>query len=251
MPSISAAMVAIGDELLSGRTRDANIHHLSGWLTERGIRLVEVRIIEDDLGAIAAAVNALRTRFDYVFTSGGIGPTHDDITYEAIARAFDRPCTPHPEAMALITTWYEAKGQAVTPERARMALMPEGATLIHNTASGAPGVQLDNVFVLAGVPRIFQAMLTAIDPVLTRGVRRYSKAVTAHGLPESKLARQLADIQAALNGVSIGSYPIDGDEWGVTVVVRSESEMLVNQVIVSVRAAMQALGADPVDGDRK
>ena len=249
--TVTAAMIAIGDELLSGRTRDANIHHLAGWLTQRGVHLREVRIVVDDLDDIANAVNALRAKYEFVFTSGGIGPTHDDITFEAVARAFDRPNEPHPDAMARLQTWYEAKGEAITPERARMATMPKGVQLIENTASGAPGIRIDNVFVLAGVPRIFNAMLTSLDDHITRGALMHSQALTAHGLPESKLARQLGDIQAALNGVSIGSYPIDGDELGVTIVVRSEREDLVQRAIDSVAAAMQALGFEPEYSDRK
>ncbi len=247
--TVRAAILAIGDELLSGRTRDTNIHFLAQWLNERGVTLSEVRIVADELDDIRDALNALRTRYDYVMTSGGIGPTHDDITFEAVAMAFGCRVVEHPQARKILDDWYTKKELEVTPERARMALMPEGARLIENKASGAPGIMIENVFVMAGVPRIFQAMVGAIEPYIEGGAKVHSKAVTAIGLPESKLARQLADIQGALNGVSIGSYPIDGDEMGVTIVARSENEALAETAIESVIAAMRALGFDPKAGD--
>jgi molybdenum cofactor synthesis domain-containing protein len=246
----TAAILAIGDELLSGRTRDANIYFLAGWLNQRAIGLKEARIVADVECAIVDALNALRAAHDYVFTSGGIGPTHDDITYDAIAKAFGRRVTEHPEAIRLITAWYTAKNEEVTPARRRMALMPEGAELIMNPVTGAPGVRIENVFVMAGVPSIFQGMLNAIETALERGVLVHSRAVTAMGLPESRLAEQLLTIQTALKGVAIGSYPIDGDEKGVTIVARSENADLAEAAIVSVAAAMRALGADPKDGER-
>lgn len=246
----TAAILAIGDELLSGRTRDANIHFLAGWLTERSIALKEARIVADDETEIISALNALRARYDYVFTSGGIGPTHDDITYEAIAKAFGRKTVEHPEAMRLISAWYKAKGEETTPARRRMAMMPEGADLIMNPVTGAPGVRIGNVFALAGVPSIFKGMLSAIETALERGVRIYSRAVTALGLPESQLAGPLLEIQSAVKGVALGSYPIDGDEKGVTIVARSEDPAAADAAIASVSAAMRALGAEPADGER-
>lgn len=250
MPRKTAAILAIGDELLSGRTRDANMHFLAGWLSERAISLKEARVVADDEGAIVEALNVLRMRYDYCFTSGGIGPTHDDITYEAVAKAFGRRMIEHPEAMRLIRAWYEAKGEDVTPPRRRMALMPDGAEIIFNPVSGAPGVRIENVFVMAGVPSIFQGMLGAVDAALERGVFVHARAVTAMGLPESRLAEQLAAIQSALKGVAIGSYPIDGDEKGVTIVARSENEAAADAAIASVGAAMRALGFEPQEGER-
>ncbi len=250
MTAKTAAILAIGDELLSGRTRDANIHFLAGWLNDRAIALKEARIVADDQTAIVEALNALRARHDYVFTSGGIGPTHDDITYDAVARAFDRPMTEHPDAIRLIRAWYEAKGEEVTSARRRMALMPEGAELIMNPVSGAPGVRIGNVFVMAGVPSIFKGMLNAIETALERGVMIHARAVTAMGLPESRLAEQLLSIQTAISGVAIGSYPIDGDEKGVTIIARAEDPAVAEAAITSVAAAMRALGATPVDGER-
>lgn len=250
MPARTAAILAIGDELLSGRTRDANIHFLAGWLGDRAIALKEARIVADDAPAIVEALNALRTRYDYCFTSGGIGPTHDDITYDAVAQAFGREIVEHPEAIRLIRAWYEAKGEPVTAPRHRMALMPAGAEIIPNKVSGAPGVRIENVFVMAGVPSIFQGMLSAVDAALERGVFIHARAVTAIGLPESRLAEQLLAIQSALRGVAIGSYPIDGDVKGVTIVARSENESAADAAIASVSAAMRALGFEPQPGER-
>lgn len=245
----TAAILAIGDELLSGRTRDANMHFLAGWLTERGVALKEARIVGDEQDDIAGALNALRAKYDYVFTSGGIGPTHDDITVDAIAKALGVPVVEHPKAIAMIIAWYDARGEEVTPARARMARTPEGAKLIINPVSGAPGVRVENIFVMAGVPRIFQGMLNAIETEIERGAKLHSRAAMAKGLPESKLADQLGDIQNALKGVSLGSYPIDGDEKGVTVVARAENEATADAAIDAVCAAMRALGVEPVMED--
>ena len=247
----TAAILAIGDELLSGRTRDANMHYLAGWLTARGVSLQEARFVGDDTKDIGDALNTLRVKYDYVFTSGGIGPTHDDITVDAIADALRVPVIEHPKAMAMIKAWYGARNEEVTPARARMGRTPEGATLIDNPVSGAPGVMVGNVFVMAGVPRIFQGMLHAIEGEIERGAKLHSRAVTAEGLPESTLAAQLVDIQSALKGVSIGSYPIDGDEMGVTIVARSENASTAEAAIDAVCAAMTALGFEPVREDRK
>jgi len=251
MPQPSAAILAIGDELLSGRTRDANINYLATWLTERGVALREARIVADDEPAIVGALNVLRRENDYVFTSGGIGPTHDDITADAVAKAFGVEVVENPQAIALIEKWYAARGEEVTPARRRMARMPKGARLIRNPVTGAPGVGVENVYVMAGVPSIFQGMLNAIESEIKGGGLIYSHAVTAPGLPESRLAEQLAEIQGALKGVAIGSYPIDGDEKGVTIVARSEKESLAEAAIASVVAAMRALGVEPVMNDRK
>ena len=247
----TAAALAIGDELLSGRTRDANLHYLAGWLTERGVALKEARIVGDETADIAAALNALRGRYDYVFTSGGIGPTHDDITVDAIAEALGVPVIEHPKAVKMIAAWYEARGETVTPARRRMARTPEGARLIDNPVSGAPGVRVENIFVMAGVPRIFQGMLHAVEGEIERGAKLHARAATAANLPESVLADQLREIQAALKGVSLGSYPIDGDEKGVTVVARSENAATADAAIDAVCAAMRALGVEPQRNDHK
>ncbi|MEQ8177095.1 MAG: competence/damage-inducible protein A [Amphiplicatus sp.] len=247
----TAAILAIGDELLSGRTRDANMHHLAGWLTARGVALLEGRFVPDDEPAIVEALNALRRKYDYVFTSGGIGPTHDDITADAVAAAFGVKAVEHPEGVRLIEEWYAARGIEVTPARRRMARMPEGADLIFNPVSGAPGIRIGNVYVMAGVPRIFQAMLEAVEGEIERGAIIHSRAVTAHNLPESMLAEQLRSIQDAVKGVSIGSYPIDGDVKGVTIVARSDNLAAAAAAVGAVAAAMQALGFEPLFEDRK
>jgi molybdenum cofactor synthesis domain-containing protein len=247
----TAAILAIGDELLSGRTRDANMHYLAGWLTERGVALLEARVVPDDAAAIGRALNALRGQYDYVFTSGGIGPTHDDITVDSIAAALGVRVIEHPRAAAMVRAYYTDRGIEVTPARLRMARTPEGAELIDNPVSGAPGVRIGNVFVMAGVPRIFQAMLNAVDGEIERGAVIHAFAATAYNLPESALADQLRDIQAALKGVSIGSYPIDGDVKGVTIVARSTAASTAQQAIYAVAAAMRALGFEPEMEDRR
>lgn len=250
MSNKTAAILAIGDELLSGRTRDANIHHLAGWLTERGVDLKEARIVADDREAISSALTALRLGHDYVFTSGGIGPTHDDITYDAVAASFLCRVEENTAALNLIEAWYLSKGQEVTPARRRMALMPQGAELIMNPVSGAPGVRIGNVFVMAGVPSIFQGMLAAVDQVIARGAKIHAVAVTAIGLPESRIADRLREIQAESPGVSIGSYPIDGDEKGVTIIARSGLEERAAAAIAKVADAMQSLGFQPIKGEK-
>jgi molybdenum cofactor synthesis domain-containing protein len=247
----TAAMLVIGDEILSGRTRDANLQVLAAFLTERGVRLKEARVVADVEADIVAALNALRARYDYVFTSGGIGPTHDDITAESVAKAFAVPCAPHPEAVEMIQSWYRARGEAATPARLRMARMPEGARLIRNSVSGAPGVAIGNVYVMAGVPSIFAAMLSAIDSDIARGPLLHARAATALRLAESRIADQLRAIQDAFLGVAIGSYPIDGDIRGVTIIARSESAAAADAAIEAVAAAMRAIGFEPEMSDRR
>lgn len=247
----TAACLVIGDEILSGRTRDANLHFLASWLGERGVALTEARIVGDVEADIVSALNALRARYDYVFTSGGIGPTHDDITAESVAKAFGVRIVEHPDAIALIERWYRGRGEEVTQARRRMALMPEGAKLILNAVTGAPGIRVGNVFVMAGVPSIFKGMLGAIESEIERGPVVHSRAATAVALPESKIAEQLRAIQGAFIGVSIGSYPIDGDIRGVTIIARSENAAAAEQAIAAVAAAMRALGFEPTMEDRK
>jgi molybdenum cofactor synthesis domain-containing protein len=250
MPQKTAACLVIGDELLSGRTRDSNMHHLAGWLTQRGIALKEARVVADEEPAIVEALNALRVRYDYVFTSGGIGPTHDDITADAVAAAFGVPCVENPQSLALIEQWYRKRGEDVTPARRRMARMPKGAEIILNPVTGAPGIRIGNVFVMAGVPSIFKAMLDAVADRIEGGAVVHARAATALKLPESKIADALREIAAALKGVAIGSYPIDGDTKGVTVIARSESETAAQAAIDAVAAAMRALGVEPEMRDR-
>ncbi len=244
---ITAAMVAIGDELLSGRTRDINIHKLAGWLTERGVDLKEVRIVSDEEGAIAEAVNILRERYTYVFTSGGIGPTHDDITAPTIATAFGVAITERPDAVAVLKEWYDAKGDELTPARLRMARVPDGASLIENNVSGAPGFRIENVFVMAGVPSIFAGMLENIDPQIERGAEMISRTITGAVL-ESEMSAGLEALQKESPLISIGSYPGEfaaGQTKKISIVLRGTNPADLDAMSQKVGALMEALGASP------
>jgi molybdenum cofactor synthesis domain-containing protein len=201
---ITAAVLVIGDEILSGRTQDTNLAAIARFLSPFGIDLAEARMVPDVGPEIVAAVNALRARYDYLFTTGGIGPTHDDITADAIGAAFGVPVEHHPEAMTLLAARY-APGD-FNERRQRMARVPKGASLIKNSVSTAPGFQIDNVFVMAGVPKIMQAMLEDIAPRLVRGVPVVSRTLTVP-LPEGAIAEPLARLQARYPEVAIGSYP--------------------------------------------
>ena len=224
---VTAAMLFIGDEILSGRTKDRNIGHLADILTAVGIDLKEVRIVSDDEDDIAAAVNALRTRYDYVFTTGGIGPTHDDITADSVARAFGVPCVYHDEAYAQLEAHYARRGMEFTEARKRMARIPLGASLIDNPISIAPGFRIGNVHVMAGVPAIFQAMLDNVLPTLRTGVKLLSATVPCP-LGEGVIGGPLGEIQKAHPDTIIGSYPkyLDGKFWTELVVRAREPERL-------------------------
>lgn len=226
---VSASLLIIGDEILSGRTQDKNTAYIAAWLNEAGIQLAEVRIVQDIQDDIAAAVNAMRARFDYVFTTGGIGPTHDDITAESIAAAFGLPLTTHPEAYQILSKYYGAED--FTAVRQRMSNTPEGAQLIDNPVSIAPGFQVENVFVMAGVPKIMQAMLEALRPRLKTGRKIWSQSLTIHA-PESKMAGKLGEIQERFEGVSLGSYPYFRDgKIGTQIVVRSANKALIGDAM--------------------
>ena len=217
----TAALVVIGDEILSGRTEDRNIAQVANWLNPQGIRLLEVRVVPDVQEAIVGAVNALRSKHDYLFTTGGIGPTHDDITVDAIAAAFGVPVIVHPEARRILEDYYRDRPLGLTEARLRMARVPEGAELIPNPTSGAPGVRMDNVFILAGVPNIAKAMLDALDGKLEGGRPVVSVTVRAHAA-ESDVAELLKQVQDQHAGVSIGSYPFyGGGRFGADFVIRS------------------------------
>lgn len=222
MPNPSAAMLVIGDEILSGRTRDANMHYLAGELTRAGIDLREVRVISDDPDAIVAGVRALSAAYDVVFTSGGIGPTHDDITAENVARAFDRPISVRDDARAILTAHYAAREQELNEARLRMARIPEGATLIDNPISAAPGFTIENVHVMAGVPSIFQAMLASVLPTITGGAPVLSQTLEVRR-GEGDIAGPLTDLAARYPDLSFGSYPFIRDGChGANVVVRGQ-----------------------------
>lgn len=236
MPNPTAAMLVIGDEILSGRTRDANMHHLAGRLTEAGIDLREVRIVSDDAPAITAAVQALSAQFDHVFTSGGIGPTHDDITADCIAAAFDAHIDVRDDARALLQAHYDRSGQELNTARLRMARIPDGATLIENPVSTAPGFTLQNVHVMAGVPSVFQAMVASVLPTLTGGAPLLSRTLrVVRG--EGDIAGPLSDFAVAFPGLSVGSYPFVKDGvYGSNIVVRGDDPDALD-------AAMAELGA--------
>lgn len=221
-PVVTAGLIVIGDEILSGRTKDKNIGHIAERLTAVGIRLREVRIVPDETDAIVAAVNALRPVYDYVFTTGGIGPTHDDITADAIAKAFGLPIEVDPRAVAVMRKAYSP--DQLTPARLRMARMPEGAELVDNPVSMTPGFWIGNVIVMAGIPRIMQAMLEDVLPRLRKGQRLVSMTIRVHA-KEGDVAPLLAGTQERFPDVMIGSYPFFINErHGTNVVLRSPLE---------------------------
>ena len=240
----TAALIVIGDEILSGRTEDKNIAQLARWLNGEGIRLTEVRVVPDLQDRIVGAVNALRPNYDYVFTTGGIGPTHDDITVDAMAAAFEVPVVVHPEARAILEDYYESRG-GVTDARLRMARVPAGAELIPNPTSGAPGVRMGNVFILAGVPHIAARMLDALTGKLAGGRPMVSLTVSANA-PESEVAALLSEVQDEHPGVTVGSYPFYRDGgFGADFVIRSEDQALVDSCAEALRRRLKAAGFDP------
>ena len=247
----TATMLAIGDELLSGRTRDRNIGHLASALTAMGIDLVEVRIVGDRDDAIVEALDALRARGTYCFTSGGIGPTHDDITADAVAAAFGVPCEHDPRAMALLAAHYEATGRAFTDARKRMARMPRGAELIDNPVSVAPGFRVGNVHVMAGVPKVFEAMLDAVAPTLRGGAPLASETIEVPpALGEGDVGGPLAVIDSEFEGVMIGSYPrFENGTHTVRIVLRSRDDDALAEAKTAVVSMLATLaGRVPRDG---
>jgi molybdenum cofactor synthesis domain-containing protein len=216
----TAALVVIGDEILSGRTHDKNIAQVASWLQVQGIRLAEVRVVPDDEDRIADAVNALRTAYDYLFTTGGIGPTHDDITVDAVAKALGLPVVVHPEARRILEDYYTTRG-GVTEARLRMARVPEGADLIPNRMSGAPGIRFGNIHLMAGVPHITAQMLDALTGTLEGGAPLLTETVGCW-VPESEVADLLREVEMAHANCSIGSYPFFRDgKVGANFVIRS------------------------------
>ncbi len=220
MSNPTAAILVIGDEILSGRTRDANMHYLAGELAAKGIDLKEVRIIADATADIVAAVNALRMCYDHVFTSGGIGPTHDDITADAIAAAFGLPLAVRADARDILARHYERTGAELNEARLRMARIPEGAVLIENPISAAPGFSLANVHVMAGVPDIFRAMVASLLPRLTGGEPLLSQTLRIER-GEGAIAKPLAELAQEFGDLSFGSYPfVQNGAYGTNIVVR-------------------------------
>jgi molybdenum cofactor synthesis domain-containing protein len=243
----TAALVVIGDEILSGRTQDRNIAQVARWLNKQGIRLSEVRVVPDRRESIVAAVNALRPEHDYVITTGGIGPTHDDITVDSIAAAFGVPVIVHPEARKILEDYYRDRPLGLTEARLRMARVPEGAELVPNPTSGAPGVKMGNVYILAGVPNIAAAMLEALDGKLEGGKPMVSVTVRAHAA-ESDVAELLEQVQDEHPGVSIGSYPFYREgNFGADFVVRSDDEALANACAEELRKRLEGQGIEVVE----
>ena len=243
----TAGLIVIGDEILSGRTQDRNIAQIASWLNVQGIRLAEVRVVPDVEARIGDAVNALRSANDYLFTTGGIGPTHDDITVDSIATALGLAVVVHPEARAILERYYADKG-GTTEARLRMARVPEGAELIRNAMSGAPGIRIGNIFILAGVPHICAGMLDALTGTLEGGRPLVSVTVGAWAA-ESEVADLLRQAEAANAGVSIGSYPFfKQGRVGANFVVRSEEDDFARRVAEELGKALSLAGYEPVTG---
>ena len=243
----TAALAVIGDEILSGRTQDKNVAQVATWLNDQGIRLAEVRIVPDDAENIGDTVNALRSAHDYVFTTGGIGPTHDDITVDSIAAAFGVPVIVHPEARQILEDYYATRG-GLTEARMRMARVPQGAQLITNQTSGAPGIRIGNVFILAGVPHIAAHMLEGLTGTLQGGSPVQSVTVGAY-VAESEVADLLRQIQADHSSVAIGSYPTVKDgRYGANFVVRSEDGEGARQCANLLAGRLAQAGYAPVEG---
>jgi molybdenum cofactor synthesis domain-containing protein len=244
----TAALVVIGDEILSGRTQDKNVAQLATWLNQQGIRLEEVRVVPDRIEPIVEAVNALRAKHDYLFTTGGIGPTHDDITVDAVAAAFGVPAVVHPEARQILVDYYRDRPGGLTEARLRMARTPEGAELLRNPYSGAPGIRMGNVYILAGVPGIAASMMEALTGSLEGGRPVVSVTIGARAA-ESDVADLLRETEAAHPGVAIGSYPFFRDGgYGSNFVIRSEDGELARTTGDVLADRLKAKGYDPVEG---
>ena len=237
----TAALAVIGDEILSGRTQDKNIAQVAAWLNVQGIRLAEVRVVPDKTAAIVEAVNALSTRYDYLFTTGGIGPTHDDITVDAIAEALGVSVVYHPKAVAMLDRYYATRG-GLTEIRKRMARVPEGADLIENRMSGAPGIRIGNIFVMAGVPHITAGMLDSLTGTLEGGLPVLSRTIGCWVL-ESEVAVLLGEVEHAYEDVAIGSYPFFRDgRTGANFVVRATDQAVVDACVADLTARLEAEG---------
>ncbi len=237
----TAALAVIGDEILSGRTQDKNVAQIAAWLNVQGIRLAEVRIVPDKTDAIVEAVNILRARNDYLFTTGGIGPTHDDITVDAIAAALGVGVEYHPKALAVLERYYTDRG-GLTDARKRMARVPEGSDLIENRMSGAPGIRLGNIFIMAGVPHITAGMLDALTGTLEGGLPVLSRTIGCW-VPESEVADLLGAVERAHEGVAIGSYPFFRDgRVGANFVVRATDAALLDACIAELTERLEADG---------
>lgn len=235
MEQPTASILVIGDELLSGRTQDANVHYLANKLTEIGINLSEVRFIRDDAAVIVSNIVELSTKFDYLFTSGGIGPTHDDITTDCVAEAFGRQVSVRSDAFNILKKYYDGKGIELNEARLRMARIPEKADLIENIISGAPGYIIENVYVMAGVPRIFQSMLQTVLPNLKKGTPTLSISIKLYK-GEGDIALELEQIVKAFSKLTFGSYPFNENGiHGTNIVIRGKDKKLMIKAEEKVR----------------
>ena len=243
---VTACVLIIGNEILSGRTQDANLSFLAQGLNEVGIRLREARVIPDDASVIVSTVNEARRAFDYVFTTGGIGPTHDDITAQCVADAFGLTLIVHPEAKRVLETHYPPGH--LNEARLRMAMVPEGATLLPNPISRAPGFQIGNVFVLPGVPSIMRGIFDQLKHRLVGGEKVLSRSVSCH-LAEGTLAKDLGVLQARYSDLEIGSYPyFRRSDFGVTLVIRGTDRQRIGAAVEELKTLIRTLGGDPQDG---
>lgn len=239
----TAAVLLIGNEVLSGRTKDKNLGFIADYLTAMGIDLKEARVVADEMDDIATAVNALRARYTYVFTTGGIGPTHDDITADAMGQAFGVPVDHDPRAKKILLDFFAEIGREPNEARLRMARVPKGATLIENAVSKAPGFRMENVFVMAGVPKVMQAMMDALAPSLSRGAPVQSATVNFLG-GEGDIAKPLGEIQDRYPQLSIGSYPYESPSgFATNLVVRGRDEKALAVAVGEVEHAVAALCA--------
>ncbi len=243
----TAALVVIGDEILSGRTQDKNVAQIATWLNVQGIRLAEVRVVPDRTEAIVEAVNILRARNDYLFTTGGIGPTHDDITVDALAEALGVAVVHHPRAVEVLDRYYASRG-GLTEARKRMARVPDGADLIENRMSGAPGIRIGNIFVMAGVPHITAGMLDALTGTLEGGRPLVSRTLGCW-VAESEVADLLREAEREFAGVSVGSYPFFREgRVGANFVVRATDPALAEACAESIADRLLRSGHEPIDG---
>ncbi len=242
--TITAAVLVIGDEILSGRTKDRNIGILADYLSAAGIMLREARVVADVESAITGALDALRAMYDYVFTTGGIGPTHDDITAESIAKAFGVPLVEDERAIALMRPYYDARGIELTAARLRMARIPEGASIIANPISAAPGFRIGNVIVLPGIPDTMQAMLESVTPGLSAGPRMLSETLRL-ARPEGEIADLFAAHQKEHPNVAMGSYPTQfGEFWGCELVLRATNQLTLKKVAQALREKLTHCGLE-------
>ncbi len=241
----TAAVLLIGNEILSGRTQDLNLKYIASKLSAIGVRLRECRVIADNPSAIVEALNTLRKTHTYVFTTGGIGPTHDDITAQCVADAFEVPLLQHPEAVKLLQDYFKMRGVDANEARMRMANVPDGGALIENPVSVAPGFQVDNVFVMAGVPKIMQSMFENILPTLQRGSALLSVTVTCN-LPEGDLSAPLGELQQKFLSIDLGSYPgkYQTEVPQVALVGRGTDIKRLNEVAEELKLLVAKLGGD-------